>query len=456
MSSYTDVKNLIISNIKANGQREITGPILQDVLLNMLENSSSIEEITYSDLKALRDESKLTPSRLYRITDYITTTLQSNTKSAGHPFDIIVLALSETELLEQAWAIQHEGDEYFTNSNLSAWQIWYSLDNDTSRFAWADSTNGKGVIYRMIDEWNNDVPYDFKNIQFKHPNNPSYYSYYYYTFASGNVEANTDCSLSISNRCHSNTIKAFMPYHGERTLNNIIFIGSGCYNNSFESCCYNNSFESNCYFNSFGVQCFGNSFRSGCNSNSFKSYCYNNTIGSSCYHNSFGNYFNGNNFYGGTCYSNFGEYCSFLTLDYRCYYNHFGNYCSSISMGSDCSNNSFSNYCGSIYLGYSCNNNSFGNNCKVIKFESGGSSSTKYNYYQNNHFGDGCQYILFKGAETASSSAQVQNYKFAQGTSGTSSAYLTIDGVRNLSYEAKVAKNSKGELKIYCEADLIR
>ena len=24
-----------------------------------------------------------------------------------------------------------------------------------------------GVIYRMIDEWNNDCPYDFKNIQFK-------------------------------------------------------------------------------------------------------------------------------------------------------------------------------------------------------------------------------------------------------------------------------------------------
>ena len=25
---------------------------------------------------------------------------------------------------------------------------------------------GKGVIYRMIDEWNNDVPYDFKNIMY--------------------------------------------------------------------------------------------------------------------------------------------------------------------------------------------------------------------------------------------------------------------------------------------------
>ena len=183
MGSYTDVKNLIISNIKANGQREITGPILQDVLLNMLENSSRVEEITYNDLKALRDGAKLTPSRLYRITDYITTTVQSNTKSARHPFDVIVLAISESELLEQVWAIQHEGDEYFANSNLSDWEIWYCLDNDTNRFAWADSTNGKGVIYRMIDEFNNDVPYDFKNIQFKHLKYPAIYPYYYYTFA---------------------------------------------------------------------------------------------------------------------------------------------------------------------------------------------------------------------------------------------------------------------------------
>ena len=64
-------------------------------------------------------------------------------------------------------------------------------------------------------------------------------------------------------------------------------------------------------------------------------------------------------------------------------------------------------------------------------------------------------YILFKGAGTASPSAQIQNYNFVQGLQGTSSTYLTIDGVRNLAYETKVAKNSTGEVKTYCEADLI-
>ena len=77
-------------------------------------------------------------------------------------------------------------------------------------------------------------------------------------------------------------------------------------------------------------------------------------------------------------------------------------------------------------------------------------------YYQHNHFGDGCQYIVFTGAGSVSPNAQVQNYNFAQRLQGTSSAYLTVDGVRNRSYETKVAKNSAGELKIYCEADLVQ
>lgn len=49
----------------------------------------------------------------------------------------------------------------------SLWKIQYTIDNDKNRFSWADSVNGKGVIYHMIDEHFNDLPYDFKNIQFK-------------------------------------------------------------------------------------------------------------------------------------------------------------------------------------------------------------------------------------------------------------------------------------------------
>ena len=216
---------------------------------------SQMTNITWEELKTLRDDSKLIPGQQYRITDYVTTVdpNMENACSAGHKFDIIVVADNENTLNEKARAINHPsiiegaikvkvveentsyiyvrtpefdsndmyawayvndsdykdvcfvdledydtadviftntltpniGDildmggvnvelvsihydaNYFLTCNLAAWELWYCLDNDKSSFDWADEENGTGVIYRMIDEWGNDCPYDFKNIQFK-------------------------------------------------------------------------------------------------------------------------------------------------------------------------------------------------------------------------------------------------------------------------------------------------
>lgn len=214
-------------------------------------------EITYSELKSLRDDGQLTPGVLYRITDYETTTSQFKTQSAGHLFDIIVLALDNKTLSEEAFACHSERDNamvkititggggspmtfirapygdgeyggehyyafvenqdlfpiyvksleetpttstifvftddgghcsitqdptavttfntvdetaevvnieygYFSGSNLSAWKLWYCLDNDTSRFHWAKPSDGekrvnpnfKGPIGRRDEEHN--------------------------------------------------------------------------------------------------------------------------------------------------------------------------------------------------------------------------------------------------------------------------------------------------------------
>ena len=58
--------------------------------------------ITYAALKALRDGGTLKPGQYYRITDYVTTTAQAETQSAGHVFDIIVRADSASVLNENA------------------------------------------------------------------------------------------------------------------------------------------------------------------------------------------------------------------------------------------------------------------------------------------------------------------------------------------------------------------
>ena len=146
--------------------------------------SSQIIEITYSELKALVDSSSLIPGTKYRITDYITGF--KSWESANHQFDIVVTAFSENKLFERAYAMQHEGDDYFSNCKLQEWQIWYSINNDSNLFAEAKS-DGKGVIFRMIDEFNNDVCYDFKNALFPfsqadYPFLPG--TYKFYTFSS--------------------------------------------------------------------------------------------------------------------------------------------------------------------------------------------------------------------------------------------------------------------------------
>ena len=470
---------------------------LEDTGSNQGAASNQIIVISYADLKTLRDNVQLVPGQQYRITDYTCTTTQENTRAVDHVFDIIVTADDASTLNEVARAVKHGGDTYFAGCDLNAWKIWYCLDNDTTRFAWADSTNGKGVIYRMIDEFDNDIPYDFKNIQFKHPKDTTTYPYYYYTFASGNVEDNTDCSLNIACVCYSNTIKNTI-LHGENInetpmiLNQIIFIGTVCVSNTFGYDCNSNSFGEFCGYNTFGNVCSGNTFGDGCMFNTFGSNYENNTFGNDYMNNTFGNdYMNntfgsnyenntfgsnyGNNTFGdnyqynifGNYYMNntfgssynsntFGNDISRNIVGNYCFNNTFGNNCVDNTIGDNFQSNTLGNNCAEITFGNDCSYNTLGNMCYRIKFASGSSTSaTKYNYYQYNHFGDGCREILFKGAETASASAQVQNYNFSQGLRSTSVGFLTVDGKRNRAFETKVARNSNGELKIYCEADLI-
>lgn len=134
-----------------------------------IQNLNNMESVAYSELVTLKNNSELTEGKFYRITDYSTTTTQPETQSAGNQFDIIVVADSSSVLNENAGAIQHttESTDYFYGQKLSAWKLKYDINNDTSKYAWADSTNGKGVIYELEDEYGNKCGYDFKNIQMK-------------------------------------------------------------------------------------------------------------------------------------------------------------------------------------------------------------------------------------------------------------------------------------------------
>ena len=339
--------------------------------------------LTYEELVELRTAGHLTQGQTYRITDYVTTTVAAGTQSAGHPFDVIVVALGNNVLSEEAWAILHDGDTYFQNCKLQAWKLKYCLDNDTTRFAWANAQNGKGVIYWMRDEFGNECPYDFKNIMFARykittikgtatdlvnqylgfadiQNSSVVYpsgatlsttAVYRYTFdyLSGTTSRDTSIyQMSQSAiKVHDNEIMAYF-VDKKQQLNNITAGGtsfSDCYGNVFETQNRNWAISGSVYGNHVGSNGYNNSVGNWFTNNSVGQYFQNNSVGNDFYSNSVGQYFR---------YNTVGNWFTNNSVGNNCYYNTVGNGFGSNTVGNGFSSNS---------VGQSFNNNSVGNSC---------------------------------------------------------------------------------------------
>ena len=328
--------------------------------------------------------------------------------------------------------------------------------------------NGTGIIYYMKDEWGNECPYDFKNIKFYNDERGTYVYTFTWIDDSYNVMDTTvfgnNGTLTYNGEIHgvyNNVIKPYMKkiynedsgdYLGtKQSLNNITFISDyeykdngndgflGCYNNTFGNGCYNNTFGNDCYRNSFGNECQKHSFGNICFNNSFGDNCSSNKFGDRCFNNSFGN---------GCTVNIFGNGCKHNSFSNGCHTNKFGDNFSANSFGNKCEWNSFGN---------NCEWNSFGNGCNHNSFRLEQSHlATLLNYCCSNHFDDGCSYNVIWNSVQPTSSNKLQNINVVRGISGTSSAYNYINIVdKNAAYEIKVAKNSSGVIKVYCEADLI-
>lgn len=142
-----------------------------DINKNVDELNTKIHNITYDELLAKRDDAELIPGDWYRITDYKSyfisdAGLFEDDGVETHQFDVLVFAISYSALSENAKATGHYGSYDYYGEGIHSWILKYCLDNDNTRFGWADTVNGKGVIYRMIDEYGNDCGYDFKTMVF--------------------------------------------------------------------------------------------------------------------------------------------------------------------------------------------------------------------------------------------------------------------------------------------------
>lgn len=129
-----------------------------------------ITKITWAELKEKRDNAELIPGMKYQITDYECTTIQQNTASAGHQFDIIVEALSENKLSEDAKATMHEGDTYFQipvqHIKSASWiqplpdpseiEFFYDLSDNDAMYGASDPEDTNTVISELGTKTNAD------------------------------------------------------------------------------------------------------------------------------------------------------------------------------------------------------------------------------------------------------------------------------------------------------------
>ena len=464
---------------------ELTGrvDVLEEAVLNSVNTA-------WHDLVSLRDAGSLVPGRHYRITDYVTTVANdTEARSAGHPFDVVVLALDERTLSEHAWAMRSERDTegYFADAKLEAWQLWYCLDNDTTRFQWADSEHGRGVIYRLIDEWHNDCPYDFKNVQFKRyytngdfvdnvidgydwPNThyilangmngqagmdydeSDYMWFYTFNHLNLNEYSVTDASLInklnenletsyFNQACNYNEMEAYYICGIEddeanilQALNNIVLSSADegndtavkLYGNEWKTGCYNMTLHEHCYCNSFAKNCF--------NIVAFKFYY--NTFGNGCWYNTFGN---------GCRYNTFGNHCQ---------YNTFGNDFDGNTFGNDFDGNTFGNDSYGNTFGNDSYGNTFGNGCWYNTFGNDFYGNTFGNYCYYFYVDNNVKYLNVTGG--SDDNKAVQNAHILNGTSGKSEENMltvTIPEVSTVCHY--VGLNSDGELKIWMPADLV-
>lgn len=259
---YTDELIYFTGHAKATYMSD--GSTVEDSISNI----KHLIELTYSELKELRTNSKLIPGCKYRITDFVTTTNgKESSSSAGHQFDIVVTALAVNTLDENAKVLPHDGDTYFSNNALSTWDIKYILDNNESRFNWANST-GKGVIYYMKDEYGNVASYDFKNIKFNGK----------YTFSYTVNNTLYDGSVKYGKVCYNNFICGdLLSYASYKGLPKVYFD-----NTSETSKCYNNVVLENCWDITFGNNCYNNKINSECESLRIGNDCHSNEFGVLC------------------------------------------------------------------------------------------------------------------------------------------------------------------------------
>lgn len=306
-------------------------------------------------------------------------------------------------------------EPYFANANFAAWELKYCLDNDTSRFDWANSNAGKGVIYYMKDEFNNECPYDFKNIMFMRQvdANGAYapdsgVDRLCYTF--GGAQCDRSLPQEGLYTYNNNSIAASAGW-SHYTLPNNVFLSEGQ-----SAATYHNKLDITCNNNTFGKDCRHNILAANCVSNVFDENCYGNMLGTDCGDNIFGRNCANNILYNDCLANVFTESGCYNILESSCMHNTFGFDCNLNYLGRLCYGNTFEEDCYYNTLGASCYENWFTTGTYYNIFEHGVYGINMLSISNRVYVETDCHYISLDVA----SGSMLQNIRVCQGVSGVS------------------------------------
>ena len=401
-----------------------------------------------------------------------------------------------------AWDALYEGEPVFGILSEKATPsvgdtVYLTMDGETIEdtatvISSTMTKDGKGVIYRLVDESRNDIPYDFKNIMFSRPLTDGRYDEengtdtFCYTFCC--IDCDTfeiaDHSVKEPFYCIGNTMReyaidnVFLTFSGSECYSNTF--GNYCNSNTFGDYCYSNTFGVNCYDNTFGVNCYNNTFGDSCSDNSFGDSCGRNTFGGNCYNNTFGVNCYSNTF-GDSCTHNelrkevnfctlgtgstvchFDNYANNHTIGIRCHGNYFGAYTGNNTIGNDCRFNAFEAYADYNTLGKNCSHNKFGTYSQHNSFGNYCSSnvldkSSSYNklgesdvdFYASDIVFSSCSNVVVTTTDTGTMSNYLEKYHFSSLSS------KNISATRKRTYDTYVTTDKNGNVVEYTIDDII-
>lgn len=294
-------------------------------------------EVTYSELVSLINSSELIPLQYYTITDYQTVhyipETNQNAINSGSTEPLILFATSNNTIDKEVISTQYPEDVIYYDWNENNWLTDTSFGDDVTIIS-----GFKGVIYRRYDtKWNNDIPYDFRQVKFRRWNTNDGTGYYngIYEDSDGVTDSNDYIDVLTFNfnidgynrgEVQNNVFKlgsdntTLYAFNGSLLLNNVFNLQDEwewyqVVNNNFGSQIYNNTFidilESNnfifhfydnicqeMYYTTFGHYCSGNVITNS-DSNKIGDQFENNTItGNFFRNNTIGNIFRNNTFDG--------------------------------------------------------------------------------------------------------------------------------------------------------------